>query len=588
MTPRRASGFLVANKRIVTNAHVVERGNIVVDLGQARIPATLEKIDRNNDLALLSVQAELRAPPLKLSDTTPIPGETVFAIGNPEGLQKTISHGVSSGVRQFEGQTLLQVSTPISHGSSGGPVFNAQGDVVGVTVGALKNGQNLNFAVPVAILRTFLTGSKSTESVADILKRIASLKSQESEDTYSAEPDSSWQKRRSQIDDLLTRASSLAWQDPGSLIEVSESALYEDNAIVESSARRSLALKETPEAHILLSKALQNRAIFAEPQQKTELLKDAEGNARSAVSTSKTPTAEIYYTLADVLEDEEQATEAGRYFERAFSASHNDTDLATNSIRGLVRTNYTDGKYVESQKWFEKLVSSGAATAYDWYGEGGRLAGQNKFAESAAAYERAANLGSGYMAWCQAEAMYSINGDDDSVLRAARNCIEKGTGIKNSETHLATAHRDIADVLNNRGVYSEALTHAREATGLNDSDAFSFDSLAQALIGLHRPQEAVNAAQQAIRLSDGKWSSMHFHLSTAYFDMENWQLAQQSFEKAAELNAKDAAASYNVALCLVKLGFYRDAARWYEEVLRRNPNHPDREDIRERINILRR
>jgi tetratricopeptide (TPR) repeat protein len=72
---------------------------------------------------------------------------------------------------------------------------------------------------------------------------------------------------------------------------------------------------------------------------------------------------------------------------------------------------------------------------------------------------------------------------------------------------------------------------------------------------------------------------MHFHLGTAYSETENWEFAQQSFQKAAELNPKDAAAAYNVALCLVRLHFDRDAASWYEEVLRRDPNYPKRKDI---------
>ena len=59
-------------------------------------------------------------------------------------------------------------------------------------------------------------------------------------------------------------------------------------------------------------------------------------------------------------------------------------------------------------------------------------------------------------------------------------------------------------------------------------------------------------------------------------------------EKASELNLEDDTAPYNVALCLVRLGFYCDGASWYEEVLRRNPNHKEKQDIVNRIQVLRR
>lgn len=80
---------------------------------------------------------------------------------------------------------------------------------------------------------------------------------------------------------------------------------------------------------------------------------------------------------------------------------------------------------------------------------------------------------------------------------------------------------------------------------------------------------------------------MHFQLGAAYFDLENWASARQSFEKAAELEPKDPASAYNVSLCLAHLQFYRDAANWAEEVLRRDPNHPKKKDLLRKIRLWR-
>jgi tetratricopeptide (TPR) repeat protein len=180
----------------------------------------------------------------------------------------------------------------------------------------------------------------------------------------------------------------------------------------------------------------------------------------------------------------------------------------------------------------------------------------------------------------------SIIDHDDVVLSAARKCIEGGVGQKDSELVLAEAHRELAESLNRRGVYTEALSQARESLTLNPDNPFAYDEMADALFRLRRFQEVVNAAQQAIRLSDGKYAWMHFRLASAYFELQDWEFARQSFQKSAELNPKMFASIYNVALCYSKLGYYRDAITWYEEYLRRNPNASDRTDVEATIKTL--
>ena len=174
----------------------------------------------------------------------------------------------------------------------------------------------------------------------------------------------------------------------------------------------------------------------------------------------------------------------------------------------------------------------------------------------------------------------------DSALSSARNCISAGTGKEQSETQLAWAHYIIADILNDRGVYTEALVHSREAVSLYGSNAWYFEAEAEALNGLKRPAEAVTASTQALRLSDGRYAMMHFTLGSAYFDEENWALALQSYKKAAELDPHDASSAYNAALCDLRLGYREDAVNWFEEVLKRNPNYPDRDRIRRKSSAL--
>jgi hypothetical protein len=128
--------------------------------------------DLDNDLIVLEVQTDvliaLKAPsgtarPLVLGDSDQVrEGEQIVVIGNPEGLEQTISSGLISGIRDVDGRKLFQISAPISGGSSGSPVFNQRGEVIGVVVSSIESGQNLNFAVPINYAKTLLTSSAET------------------------------------------------------------------------------------------------------------------------------------------------------------------------------------------------------------------------------------------------------------------------------------------------------------------------------------------------------------------------------------------------------------------------------------------
>src|SRR5207302_1030236 len=111
--------------------------------------------DEKKDLAILKViSSDVRA--LKLGDSDKVAiGSSIVVMGNPEGLEKSVTNGLVSGLRTIEeNQKLFQISAPISHGSSGGPVFDDNGQVIGVVVAFLKDGQNLNFAIPINLVST--------------------------------------------------------------------------------------------------------------------------------------------------------------------------------------------------------------------------------------------------------------------------------------------------------------------------------------------------------------------------------------------------------------------------------------------------
>jgi hypothetical protein len=110
--------------------------------------------DESLDLALLKVEGVNR-PALPLSAGRDLSiAEKVYAAGNPKGLEGTFSDGIVSGVRQSD--HLIQHTAPISHGSSGGPLVDEYGKVIGINTLAISEGQNLNFAIPALYLKKFL------------------------------------------------------------------------------------------------------------------------------------------------------------------------------------------------------------------------------------------------------------------------------------------------------------------------------------------------------------------------------------------------------------------------------------------------
>jgi hypothetical protein len=158
------SGFIIAPGKVVTNVHVVEGasyGVVIEDkTGKTFKIEGYTSIDKKNDLIILSVPTIIKTG-IVLSDTVPEVGQKIFAIGNPNGLSGTISEGIISGIRNLENNDLYQITAPLSPGSSGGPVLNLRGDVIGVSVASLTSGQNLNFAVPAKYVKKLMSNDKN-------------------------------------------------------------------------------------------------------------------------------------------------------------------------------------------------------------------------------------------------------------------------------------------------------------------------------------------------------------------------------------------------------------------------------------------
>lgn len=153
------SGFFISENVIVTNYHVIEGSREVfcyTNNSSTKYPIEgYLAVDKSVDLILLKVTG-LNITPIKISANSISPGEKVYVIGSPKGLPASISDGIVSGLRDFNGYKLIQITAPISPGSRGGPVLNSNGELIGISVGQYEDGQNLNFAIPKTNLELLL------------------------------------------------------------------------------------------------------------------------------------------------------------------------------------------------------------------------------------------------------------------------------------------------------------------------------------------------------------------------------------------------------------------------------------------------
>jgi len=150
------SGFFVTHDGVlVTNAHVVGGAAKVLVRWRGRTGVAIKILNFARKYDLITMQTSFtNTPSVLLADSeTATAGQDVVVLGSPQGLEGTVSTGIIGGLRTIAGIRYLQITAPISPGSSGGPVFNAQGRVIGISTATSAKGQNLNFALPANLLR---------------------------------------------------------------------------------------------------------------------------------------------------------------------------------------------------------------------------------------------------------------------------------------------------------------------------------------------------------------------------------------------------------------------------------------------------
>ena len=167
------SGFIVSEDGyILTNNHVIEKADeiTVTLLDKEELKAELVGSDPKTDIALIKIKAGKKVPHISLGDSEKLEiGEWVVAIGNPFGLGHTVTAGIVSAKGRIIGSgpydDFIQTDASINPGNSGGPLFNLQGDVVGINTAIIQGGQGIGFATPIHLAKSVLSQLKEKGKV---------------------------------------------------------------------------------------------------------------------------------------------------------------------------------------------------------------------------------------------------------------------------------------------------------------------------------------------------------------------------------------------------------------------------------------
>jgi hypothetical protein len=169
------TGFIISNDgKIVTNFHVIkdlEGGSVQLTNGTVFASVSVVAEDKERDLAILQVVGQ-NLPILDMGDSDNLNvGDPVVVVGNPRGLEGTVTAGILSSIRDTgEGHKIIQTDAAVNPGNSGGPLLNNRGQAVGVVSFTLRSAQGLNFAVPINCVRDLLEKLHKPITLAELRK----------------------------------------------------------------------------------------------------------------------------------------------------------------------------------------------------------------------------------------------------------------------------------------------------------------------------------------------------------------------------------------------------------------------------------
>src|SRR3989304_4747060 len=225
---KQGSGFILAEDGVIaTNYHVIKNAasiEIETHDNETLQPEGVLYIEQENDIALVKLKTneETKLYKAKIGDPSKLKvGERIYTIGNPAEVKESFSEGVVSQIREIDENKLIQITAPISPGSSGGAVLNEKGKVIGISSLIYLDGQNLNFAYPIDLIRDAIKSR-------DIIYTFPNI-------------NASWQfvERKEEHDSFFVSSEILYfYYDPNSIVSISKTNKGFWNKLISNSTKR--------------------------------------------------------------------------------------------------------------------------------------------------------------------------------------------------------------------------------------------------------------------------------------------------------------------------------------------------------------
>lgn len=462
----QGSGFFISqNGEVITNRHVILNtayAEIKTLQGDIYPITHIIAEDKEGDIirVLVDIPQE-KVKPLMVSVSIPEVGERIVVIGNPLGLERTVADGIVSAVRDVpDFGRIIQITAPISPGSSGSPVVNMNGEVIGIATFQMIEGQNLNFAIPG--------------------ERIVNLEQNRGETL------TEWQLQRTeeQID--------------------AAKVLYLKGLL-------SVCIEDYEDGLSFFEKAVENNPRYADAYYYIGWCNGKLGRYSEAVKAYKQVIminpdyAEAYKNLGVVYGELRNYSKAVEAFKQAIRINPDDTFAHI----GLGWAYVELGHYNEAMEVYKQLIRINPDDAGSYCGLGWIYSELGRYSEAIEAYKQAIRKKPDYtMAYTYLGLTYSQLGRYNEAIEVYKQSIRINPDY-------ADAHHNLGHAYYQLRRYNEAIEAFMQAIRINPENALSHYNLGLTYTQLGRYTEAIGAYKQAIYINPNH-TNAHYNLGLMY------------------------------------------------------------------------
>ena len=509
----QGSGVITAENEVTTNCHVVEnavRVEVVRQGEEKPIAAEVANGDVGRDLCLLSVKGLTDAAKIRNAKDLTV-GENVYAIGSPQGLEFSISGGIVSQLRALGGSPpLIQTDASISEGSSGGGLFDGEGNLVGITTFYYRGGQNLNFAIP-------------SEWIADARLNQSPFSESESAPQISS-------------------GSFLDFYDKAVELEEAE----DWNGLLAHCKRWTEAESENALAQFSLGVAYGNINHYD----------DAIAAYREALRINPED-ADVWYNLGNAYGNLDRHDDAIAAFREALRINSEYADAWHNlgvAYGDLERYDDAIAAYREALRINSEFVGA-------WDGLGIAYYNLNRYDDAIAAYREALRINSEYAdAWNNLGVAYRNLDRHDDEIAAYHEALRINPEYANAWNNLGVAYRTL-------GRYDDAIAAYHEALRINPEYAEAWNNLGNTYYDLARYDDAISAYREALRINS-ELAEAWYGLGIAYGLLKRYDDAIAAAREAVRINPNNASSWKLLSIVYGQLGRTKEADEANQKYLR--------------------